>query len=161
MSDMFTRYAEWVRQTCVCDSCVADAPKSIHCLVNRNINPVFTSMPQAGYLGLDYPKSAHRVLVLGKNPAGGPNGDLKNDDKQYPRLLRIHDASSLIEESGPLQSLYNQWPPLRSLNLEQSVGLKPSEIVYANQILCRSDNHKPDINRGLIGENNWNDVRPI
>lgn len=161
MSDMFSKYAEWVSQTCACDACRVDAPRSVHCLVNRNIDPIFTSMPQAGYMGLDYQHSVHRVLVLGKNPAGGPDGDIKNDVQQYPRLLRILNATSLIEESGPLQSLYNRWGPLRDLNFEKRVGLKPSEIVYANQILCRSDNHKPDINRGLISENDWKDVQAI
>lgn len=161
MSDILSKYAEWVSQTCACASCAADAPQSVHCLVNRNINPIFTSMPQAGYLGLDYQYSAHRVLVLGKNPAGGPNGDSKNDIKHYPRLLRIVDSASVSDESGPLQDLYNHWRPLMDLKLEQRVGLKPSEIVYANQILCRSDNHKPDENRGRIGLNKPKDVQLI
>lgn len=161
MSDMLNDYADWVRQTCACNSCVVDALRSVHCLVNRNINAAFESMPQSGYLGLDYQTSVHRVLVLGKNPAGGPDGDLNNDAEHYPKLLRISDTVSLKEESGPLQRLYNNWKPLKSLNLEKRVGLKPSEIVYANQILCRSDNHKPNINRGLIGENRWQDVRSI
>ncbi len=160
-ASMLDKYAAWVHATCACKACESCPASSISCLVNKNLDPAFANMPQAGYLGPDYQNSAHRVLVLGKNPAGGPDGDQANDDKHYPLLLKIVDQPSLKEFGIDLQCLYSRWAPLKTLNLEKNVGLKLSEIAYSNQILCRSDNHHSDTNRGLIGCNRWSDIRPI
>lgn len=155
---MQVEYAQWVKQTCACGACGIDEPELSKYLVNRNINPVFPiqmsdSMPQAGYLGEDY--SRYRVLVLGKNPAWPKS---RTDDKTYYDLLEgIQDAATLQQNTPQLRNMHNGWTPLRAseLDLIRQVGLKPTEIAYSNQILCRTDHHQveeinPDAQRGTI-----------
>ena len=169
ISKMQAEYAHWVKETCACGACGIDVPHLSKYLVNRNIRPILPSqpndsMPQAGYLGEDYLR--FRVLVLGKNPAWPKN---IADDKAYYELLQnIQDIPTLQENMPALRKMHNDWTPLKAseLDLVRQVGLKPTEIAYSNQILCRTDNHKidqekPDAQRGAISRIDRKTIKPI
>lgn len=166
---MQEKYAQWVKETCACGACGIDVPDLSKYLVNRNIRSVLSSqpsesMPQAGYLGEDYLR--YRVLVLGKNPAW-PKSML--DDKSYYELLQgIQDVPTLRENTIPLRKMHTDWTPLKEseLDLVRQVGLKPTEIAYSNQVLCRTDHHKinvekPDAQRGAISIIPRKTIKPI
>jgi len=107
--------------------------------MDPNLARTKTNVPQPGFVGKNY--AAHRILLVGQNPAESKQR-LEVRDAPYMEALRqlgrTPTPETLTQFQDVVRAYAEDWPITRAYFPLQRCGLTLDDIAYCNLVRCRT-----------------------